>query len=485
MPFNTPAFFGFFIIFYLIYLGLRRYLKLQNIWLLLASYIFYGLFSWRFLPILVFMTVSDYCLSLLIGKLAVDKSGGRIIRKLLISLSIVIDLGILIFLKYLDFFAPEFSHVLELVGISADPITKNIILPVGISFYVLKSLSYVLDVYRRRQTPIRNILEYAIFVAYFPALLAGPIDRARKLLPQIHQPRWITSSQFAAGLTLILWGYFKKLVIADNVANIANQVFAPGGNVQGLDVLLGTLAFALQIYGDFSGYSDIARGFSHLIGFELMINFKLPYFALNPADFWQRWHISLSEWLRDYVFFPLRRMLLTWHIQPIALWGLLVPPMVTMLVSGMWHGTGLNFLIWGLYHGVLMIVYRLFGSMPVSKQLNTIITSRLGVLFRILVMFSFVCLGWIFFRATSVSQAFQLITRLSFTPSGQSISYIQDLLFLGLPLLFVQIWQTIKGDMLVLAKLRFPLQLVANLLLLVWIIVFGAHGALEFIYSQF
>ena len=284
---------------------------------------------------------------------------------------------------------------------------------------------------------------------------------------------------------MILWGYFKKLVIADNMAIIANQVFQVGSDAHGLDILIGTLAFTIQIYGDFSGYSDIARGFARLMGFELMINFILPYFALNPADFWQRWHISLSEWLRDYIFFPLRRLVLSWQIKNVMLWALLLPPLVTMLVSGLWHGTGWNFILWGLYHGLLLIIYRVFANLPIPKNLTEFGSSRLGVLMRMGIMFSLVSLGWLFFRADTVGQAFQLITKISLIPSSQSVQLINELLFFSIPLLFVQIWQAGKGDLLVLAKFRFPVQLLVNTLILVWIVVFGTHQFTEFIYTQF
>jgi D-alanyl-lipoteichoic acid acyltransferase DltB (MBOAT superfamily) len=485
MQFNSLAFFGFFSFFYLIYLVLQRRIRLQNLWLLLASYVFYGLISWRFLPVLIFITLSDFCLGILMGRFATPATGKVMIRKILIYMSLVIDLGLLAFFKYNNFFVDDFTRALNSIGIGADLATLNILLPIGISFYVLKSLSYTIDVYRGRQIPSNNLLEYGIFIAFFPALLAGPIDRPGKLLPQIHQQRRINPNQFTAGFSLILWGYFKKLVIADNMAIIANQVFQAGSDARGLDILIGTLAFTIQIYGDFSGYSDIARGFARLMGFELMINFILPYFALNPADFWQRWHISLSEWLRDYIFFPLRRLVLSWPIRNVMLWALLLPPLGTMLVSGLWHGTGWNFILWGLFHGLLLIVYRVFANLPIPKNLSEFGSSRLGVLMRMGIMFSLVSLGWLFFRADTVGQAFQLITKISLIPSSQSVQLINELIFFSIPLLFVQIWQAGKGDLLVLAKFRFPIQLLVNSLILVWIVVFGTHEFTEFIYTQF
>jgi D-alanyl-lipoteichoic acid acyltransferase DltB (MBOAT superfamily) len=219
--------------------------------------------------------------------------------------------------------------------------------------------------------PTRSLLDYAIFVAFFPALPAGPMDRARRLLSQIAQPRRVSSAQVAAGWYLVLWGLYKKLVIADNLAKIVDPVFQDPSGYAGLDILLAVLAFGVQIYSDFSGYSDIARGLAKMLGFELTVNFRLPFFALNPADFWQRWHISFSEWLRDYIFFPLRRALLKMGLgraaQPLASLPEVLPPLLTMLASGLWHGAGWTFLLWGGYHGLLMVLYRLFEKRPIHQ----------------------------------------------------------------------------------------------------------------------
>jgi alginate O-acetyltransferase complex protein AlgI len=485
MQFNSLSFFSFFGIFYLIYIALQRPVRLQNLWLLLASYVFYGFINWRFIPVIIFITLSDFCLGLMIGKLNEDILGNRAYRKILIGFSLLINLGCLAFFKYNQFFVADFARALNILGQKADLSILNILLPLGISFYTLKSLSYTLDVYRGRQIPCGSLLDYGIFIAFFPSLLAGPIDRAGKVLPQIHQPRRLDPNQFAAGFSMILWGYFKKLVIAENMATIANQVFKVGGDAYGLDILIGTIAFSIQIYADFSGYTDIARGFARLMGFELMVNFILPYFSLNPADFWQRWHISLSEWLRDYIFFPVRRMVLGWHSKNAMLWALFLPPLVTMLVSGLWHGTGWNFILWGLYHGMLLIIYRVIANLSVPKNLAEFGSSNVGILIRMGIMFSLISLGWLFFRANSVEQAFHLIAKLSLIPTSQSVKYINDLLFFSLPLLFVQMWQAYKGDLLILAKLRFPLQLLANTVILVWIVVFGSRQFTEFIYTQF
>ncbi|NEO92828.1 MAG: MBOAT family protein, partial [Moorea sp. SIO3G5] len=300
MLFNSFIFVLFFIIVYTLYLFLNRNYKAQNILLLIASYVFYGWWDWRFLSLLALSTVVDFT----VGKQLQDIKEDRK-RKLLLCISLVFNLSLLGFFKYFNFFAESFSSLLQIVGLQVDWVTLTILLPVGISFYTFQTMSYTIDIYRGKLKPISNFLDFALFVSFFPQLVAGPIERATTLIPQIILPRNLNIEQINAGILLIVWGYFKKVVIADNMATIANPIFNNYTQYQGLDVLIGILAFTVQIYGDFSGYSDIARGISKLMGFELMVNFKLPYFALNPSDFWLRWHISLSTWLRDYLYIPL------------------------------------------------------------------------------------------------------------------------------------------------------------------------------------
>ena len=485
MQFTSLIFFGFFIIFYLLYVIFRGHIRVQNIWLLIASYVFYGLIGWRFLLVMVLITLTDFSLGWLMGNINSTDQKRIWFRRFTLLISLCIDAGILAFFKYYGYFAEDFSKVLDYLKLHPDPAILNFLVPVGISFYALKSMSYTLDIYRGKQNPASNLLEYAIYIAFFPALLAGPIDRAGKLLPQIHQNRFITPNHFSAGIFLILWGYFKKLVIADNLAVISYQVFQPETDLYGLAILFGILAFSIQIYADFSGYTDIARGFARLMGFDLAINFKLPYFAINPADFWQRWHISLSEWLRDYIFFPVRRFILNHMHYGMEFMGLLLPPIITMLISGMWHGTGWNFILWGLYHGVLLIIYRLSAMISLPQNILRFSNSNLGFMLKMGLMFFFTCLGWVFFRAETVQQAFQILANISLAPSEQSESFLRDILFYSSPLLIMQLWQAIKGDLLVVTKQRFSAQLLVHSLLLVWIVIFGARQTTEFIYSQF
>ena len=289
-------------------------------------------------------------------------------------------------------------------GMSADYATLNIILPVGISFYTFQSMSYTIDIYRRQLTPAKTFLDFALFVAFFPQLVAGPIERARNLLPQIERPRQINWAMVDAGLFLILWGFFKKVVIADNVGVYSDQVFDGYEGLHGIDVLVGVLAFTLQIYCDFSGYSDIARGLCKLMGFELMVNFKLPWFARNPSDFWARWHISLSTWLRDYLYIPLGGNRGGGAVATCR------NLMITMLLGGLWHGASWNFLIWGLYHGLILVLYRLFETpLQVFSPPAGTWSNRLSTIFSIALMFSLGLVGWVIFRAESAEQIVSML----------------------------------------------------------------------------
>ncbi len=300
MLFNSFIFVAFFCIVYSAYAVLKDRYRAQNCLLLTASYLFYGYWDARFLLLLIGSTLIDFWVGLKIEQSKSERS-----RRIFLIISLASNLSILGFFKYFNFFSETAGRAIALLGLQADPVFLNVILPVGISFYTFQTLSYSIDVYRQKMSAVRNGIDFALFVSFFPQLVAGPIERASTFLPQIQSPRTLRADQINAGLFLILWGYFKKLVVADSLGNVAATVFEEYTSYQGLDIVIGTLAFTLQIYGDFSGYSDIARGLAKLMGFELMINFKLPYFAANPSDFWARWHISLSTWFRDYVYIPL------------------------------------------------------------------------------------------------------------------------------------------------------------------------------------
>lgn len=473
MQFQSFIFLQFFLLFYTSYLLLRRNLKLQNLLLLAASYIFYGYWDWRFLSLLVFSTVIDFIISK-----GLDRTSDRNKRKFLLSLSLISNLSILGFFKYFNFFAGSFTNLLGSIGIPANDITLKIVLPVGISFYTFQTLSYTIDVYRRDLKPAKSILDFAVYVAFFPQLVAGPIERATNFLPQISSLRKISLAQVNAGIFLILWGYFKKLVVADNVANIANPIFDNYTQYQGLDILIGILAFTIQIYCDFSAYSDIARGLAKLMGFELMVNFKLPFFAINPSDFWSRWHISLSTWLRDYLYIPLggnrRGEFKTYRNL-----------FLTMLLGGLWHGAAWNFILWGAYQGFILIVYRMLDRRPEHLDPWSGKYPLYRVLGKMLLMFILANIGWVIFRSTSLTQIAYLLTHGGFSLSENSVALLNDLVFFAAPLFIVQLYQYVTKDLLIVPKITSWIRIPLYSFFLMLIFIYGVRTSSEFIYFQF
>jgi alginate O-acetyltransferase complex protein AlgI len=362
----------------------------QNAMLLVASYAFYACWDWRFLGLLLVSTAVDWTLANLIAR-----EPTRAGAKRWVAASVTINLCFLGFFKYFNFFVDSADALLQAAGLAGFERHLDVVLPVGISFYTFQSISYIVDVYRGEVAPARNPLDFALFVAFFPHMVAGPIMHSRDLLPQMQNERHPSWDQIRSGLWLMLWGFFKKMVIADNLARIVGLVYdqPDAAAVTGAAVLVATYAFAYQIYCDFSGYTDIARGVAKLMGFELMLNFRQPYLALNPPDFWRRWHISLSTWLRDYLYIPLGGnrggRLLTYRNL-----------MLTMLLGGLWHGAAWNFVLWGAFHGLLLVAHRLFVDEwrlfrfdgPVARGVARV------------AMFHLVCYGWLLFRARSFDQ---------------------------------------------------------------------------------
>jgi D-alanyl-lipoteichoic acid acyltransferase DltB (MBOAT superfamily) len=478
MLFNSLVFVAFFLLVYAGYLLLHRQTRWQNILLLFASYVFYGYWDWRFLSLIALSTLIDFGAGMLLGQADGLSDAGQRVRKRVVMGSVVANLTILGFFKYFGFFVDSAADVLHLLGMQADPATLNIVLPVGISFYTFQTMSYTIDVYRGRLEPTKDLLAFAVFVSFFPQLVAGPIERARNLLPQVASPRRITVEHVNTGLFLILWGYFKKVVVADNLALIANGVFNNYEAFAGLDLLLGLLAFSVQIYCDFSGYSDIARGIARLMGFELMVNFRLPYFALNPSDFWQRWHVSLSSWLRDYLYIPLggNRGSAARTYRNLGL---------TMLLGGLWHGAAWNFVAWGGFHGLILMLYRRFERRPAhadpwgGAHHPAVVFAKLSLM-TVLTLF-----GWLLFRSSSLGQIAYMITNMSLAPSGHSSAMAYDLVFFTLPLMAVQVYQYRRRDLLVLTKWRAWLRVPCYGLLFLAILIFGVRESVEFIYFQF
>lgn len=480
MLFHTWTFLVFFIIVFSLYLLTQSRLKLQNGMLLVASYIFYAWWDWRFLGLLVFSTVTDHLCALWISRTVEPRK-----RKGLLLISVIINLGILGFFKYFNFFAGSFESLVQALGWSPSFVTLNIVLPVGVSFYTFQSMSYVIDVYRKTLKPTENLLDFALFVSFFPQLVAGPIERAAHLLPQILKPRRLNPVQFSDGGYLIFLGLFQKIFIADNLAKLTDKIFAFSQAPDGVTVLIGLYAFAFQIFCDFAGYSNIARGLAKCMGFEIMVNFNAPYFSRNPSEFWQRWHISLSAWLRDYLYIPLggnrKGSLITYRNL-----------FLTMLLGGLWHGASWTFVIWGAYHGILLILHRLLK--PVLNGM-VFIKGRAGEfaggLFCKFFFFHLVCLGWLFFRAQSLSQAVSFLKslfQLQFAKpelllwwnavTAQILPYTALLLILETAVY----WK--KDD---LAVLKWPagVRSVLYLTMFYSMVLFGAVGGSEFIYFQF
>jgi alginate O-acetyltransferase complex protein AlgI len=406
MNFASIEFFQFLFVVYGLYVLLPH--RWQNFLLLGASYYFYGSWDWRFLSLIWLSTILDF----FVGKfIYATENPNR--RKYLLIASLLVNLGMLGFFKYFGFFTESFSDFLTSLGMQADWRTLNIILPVGISFYTFQTLSYTIDIYRGKLKPVSSLLDFALFVAFFPQLVAGPIERASHFLPQVASKRKVTLDQTARGCFLILLGLFKKVAIADGVANSVNAIYNSTGIVGTLDIILATYLFAIQIYCDFSGYSDIARGVCKLMGFDLMVNFETPYFSVNPSDFWRRWHISLSTWLRDYLYIPLGGNRLGTRKTYRNL-------MLTMTLGGLWHGAAWNFIYWGIYQGTILCIHRLVaGPKPTIRSVTTI-RDRLRRSLIIFAFFQIVCYGWLLFRASSWQQIYNFTDLLFFHPLWMS-----------------------------------------------------------------
>lgn len=408
MLFNSFEFFFFLpIVFCLYWFVLKKSIKAQNILLLVASYVFYGWWDYRFLSLILFSTLVDYFVGLALGKATETNK-----RKWLLGISLAVNLGLLGVFKYYNFFVESWIDAWASTGIEMHASTLKIILPVGISFYTFQTLSYSIDIYRRKLAPSKDFVAFAAFVSFFPQLVAGPIERASNLLPQFFKERNFNYKSAVIGMRLILFGLFKKMVIADNFAPFVDDIFTNHANYSGIVLIMGAVLFAVQIYTDFSGYSDIAIGTARLFGFELMINFRQPYFSRNIGEFWRRWHISLSTWFRDYLYIPLggsrgNKMMQLRNV------------MIIFLVSGFWHGANWTFIIWGAFHAVLFIPLLFFNQN--RKYTDTIAEGRWLPSFREFIAigttFALTTFAWIFFRAESVSQSFAYIKNM-FTKIG-------------------------------------------------------------------
>tara|TARA_B110000003_G_scaffold43508_1_gene40981 strand:+ start:13593 stop:15050 length:1458 start_codon:yes stop_codon:yes gene_type:complete len=400
MLFNSLDFAIFLpIVFLLYWFVAQKNLKLQNALIVLASYVFYGWWDWRFLSLIIFSTVVDY----LVGqKLRTEDKQSK--RKVLLWTSIIVNLGFLGFFKYYNFFLENFVDAFSLFGMHINANSLNIILPVGISFYTFQTLSYTIDVYNRKLEPTKDFIAFSAFVCFFPQLVAGPIERATNLLPQFYKKRTFEYHKAVDGMRQILWGLFKKIVIADNCAEFANQIFNNSAEMNGSTLVLGAIFFTFQIYGDFSGYSDIAIGTSRLFGFDLKQNFATPYFSRDIGEFWRRWHISLSTWFRDYLYIPLGG-------SRGGTWMKVRNTFAIFLVSGFWHGANWTFIVWGALNALYFLPLLLTNNN--RKNLATVAEGKLlpsfRELFAMLTTFMLTVFAWIFFRAENLNHAFSYI----------------------------------------------------------------------------
>jgi alginate O-acetyltransferase complex protein AlgI len=486
MLFNSADYALFLPLVLLVYVLLRRAgLRAQNAWILIASYVFYGWWDWRFLGLLFGTTLNDYLVGLGLEKTAEPRH-----RRALILLSIGVNLGVLGFFKYYNFFVSSFIAAFAHIGVQLSAPTLKVILPVGISFYTFQALTYTIAVYRREMRAVRDPIGFFAYVAFFPQLVAGPIERARHLLPQFFIPRVLEPEAFASGLRQILWGFFCKLVVADNCATVVNTIFNHPGPRPGSVALVGSILFAFQIYADFSGYSHIALGTARLFGFELMQNFATPYFSQSAPEFWRRWHISLSSWFRDYVYIPLGGNRTSKARQAVNL-------LITFTLSGLWHGANWTFIVWGVLNG-LYVIPRVFIGEPLARPASSpnawVRVPTIAA--RILLTFALTVLAWVFFRAPTISAAWNVLAEIGsrslFTsPVAQlrSLGLLTTTGYAAMAILFLlslEWWQRDK---------RYALELDGRATLVTWpacaavflvILLFRYTGAsLDFIYFQF
>lgn len=471
MTFNSLQYAAFFSVVFLLYWRLRR--RGQNVLLLAASYLFYGSFDWRFLGLLVISTLTDFAVGYLLGRTDDQRR-----RAGIFACSLVVNLGILGFFKYFDFFTSEGTRFLGHLGLHLAPPVIRILLPVGISFYTFHGISYTFDVYRRTIEPTRDLLSYAVFVAFFPQLVAGPIGRAEWQLPQFTRDRAFPDSpRRREAVVLILLGLFKKVAIADSLAPFVDSAFRASGSQGSVTLLLGVYAFALQIYGDFSGYSDIARGSAWLLGIDLPRNFNQPYLSRSITEFWRHWHISLSNWLRDYLYVPLGgnrgRSLATYRNL-----------FLTMLIGGLWHGAALTFVIWGGLNGAYLAIERRLTRFR-SEDPNRPWTWR-SDLPRTLVTFHLTCLAWVFFRAPGVGDAFHYLSNIARLRAGQvDRNFVVTLALASIATIAIDLWQRRAGDHAVIARWSDLRRGLAFGVMLVAVVVCSGGTPVPFIYFRF
>ena len=408
MLFNSLSFILFLPIVFLVYWKLSKRLKWQNLWVLFASYVFYGWWDWRFLSLIFASTLVDYFIGLKISNACKAPR-----KQILLVTSLVFNLGLLGVFKYFNFFIESFNNLLG-SSYSDSFNTFDLILPVGISFYTFQTLSYTIDIYKGRLNPTRSFINFAGYVSFFPQLVAGPIERAVHLLPQFEKPRKFEFEKSILGLRQILWGLFKKVVIADNLAVIVDDVYLNYESMSSLAIIFGFISFSFQIYCDFSGYSDIAIGVSRLFGFDLIKNFNFPYFSQSISEFWRRWHISLTTWFRDYVYFPLGG-------NKKGIYSTVRNTLIVFSISGFWHGANWTFIFWGVLNAILFLPGIWF------KRKKSV--RKLFLVFRVLWTFTIITFTWIFFRSDSMSEAINILNYSIPNFSNESLIGLENKLF--------------------------------------------------------
>ena len=477
MFFDSPIYFVFLVPVVLAYWRLTH--RGQNVLLLLASYFFYGWWDWRFLALMVGTTVADF---LIAEKIAA--SGTPTNRKRWLVVSLVLNCVVLGFFKYFNFFVGSFSTALDTMGIHVPVPVLHILLPPGISFYTFQEVAYVMDVYRGKLQPARSFADFSLFVSLFPQLIAGPIERGERLLPQVEKSRTLDADRFFDGMMLILSGLLRKCVVADNCALLANAAF--GGQLGPPDfwiVLIGTYAFAWQVYGDFSGYSDMARGSAQLLGFRLMVNFRQPFLAQRMQEFWRRWHISLSTWLRDYLYFPLGGSSRDKRKTCRNL-------MITMMLAGLWHGAAWTYVVFGAIHGIVLSIERLLLPMKAAGPGEAASSARLSNWFSVwgqrILTFHLLCLSLAFFRAPSLGAALEFLGGLSnFTWRSEYVSAFLMLTIFALPLFLVDLILEASDKEYPFAEAPYAVRIGIAVAALVSLAVFSGSKFNTFIYFQF
>ncbi|MFC3879968.1 MBOAT family O-acyltransferase [Algoriphagus namhaensis] len=471
MLFTSIEFAIFLPLVFALYWLTAKHRKTQLVIILVSSYFFYAWWDWRFLGLIIFSSLIDFLIGLQMGK-----TTSKLKKKRLLGLSLFTNLGLLGVFKYFNFFLQSFSEAFSLFGQNMAVARLDIVLPVGISFYTFQTLSYTIDIYRGKLSPTKDVLAFFSFVSFFPQLVAGPIERASHLLGQFTSPRRFDYAFAVSGVRIFIWGFFKKVVIADNAASLVDLIFANYSDQSSAALMFGAILFAFQIYGDFSGYSDMAIGLSRILGFDLMLNFRFPYLAQNINDFWKRWHISLSSWFRDYLYIPIGGS----HGSSLFA---LRNVMIVFVVSGFWHGANWTFIVWGILHGLLYIPMFL----NKSKQ-NLTVHKPLRRLPNIFLTFSLVCIAWIFFRAESLTDALGYIYGL-FTNSGSAnmvLASNQRLLVLVIVMIssFAMLFLEFKAEIKQKSEVLLPSYGLG--LLVLAIVFFGAFNNPEdFIYFQF